>query len=324
MDCETLIATLDNPDENIRDAAIQALAKLGDLRAVEPLKALLEQNKNSNVACLILRAISQLGQPVKPDILEMLQSPDVQVRKNAISILLFIKDHIEDEQLLAALLAAFKTEPDKSIRASLVFALARFQDKSAVEPLLPYLLSDSSSWVRMFIATAAGDLGSAIAITNLLLALEKDTAGEVRIEAGIALGKLKDKQATAPLIKAVLDQTFPERHFIAQALGQLGDLQAVPTLVQILENPAEDSELRNSAATALGDLGEANPTVISLLTSLLASRVEYEHEYLSVVSAVALSKLGAKGRVALLNAQTHSNDEYVRRAVTYALEKIKG
>jgi HEAT repeat protein len=54
------------------------------------------------------------------------------------------------------------------------------------------------------------------------------------VQAAEALGKLGDPQAIPALIKALGDSDWDVRCAAAEALGKIGDPQAVPALIQAL------------------------------------------------------------------------------------------
>jgi HEAT repeat protein len=69
-----------------------------------------------------------------------------------------------------------------------------------------------------------------------------------------ALGKLGDPQAVPALIQALGDSDSAVRAAAAEALGAIGDPQAVPALIQALGD--SDCDVRRAAAEALGKLGD--------------------------------------------------------------------
>lgn len=64
----------------------------------------------------------------------------------------------------------------------------------------------------------------------------------LRRNAARALGKLEDREAVPPLIKALSCTDFYTREAAAQALERLGDERAVPTLLQLLHQELPGTE----------------------------------------------------------------------------------
>ena len=68
-------------------------------------------------------------------------------------------------------------------------------------------------------------------------------------DAAEALGKLGDAQAVPHLIEALMDKDPQVREKAVWALGQLGDAQAVPHLTEILKS--KESQTKEKVAEAL-------------------------------------------------------------------------
>src|SRR6185503_11620698 len=86
--------------------------------------------------------------------------------------------------------------------------------------------------------------------------MDRSTWKERRRDAARKLGQSKDKRAVPVLIKLAETETFDIIGEIAiEALGNLGDSAAAPTLQKILADPARDKSQRDLAKKALGKLG---------------------------------------------------------------------
>jgi len=79
-----------------------------------------------------------------------------------------------------------------------------------------------------------------------------------------ALGKIGNPQAVPALLQALKDKEWRVRWAAAEALESIGDPQAVPALIQALKN--EDLWVRQAAAGALGKIGV--PVVPALMEAL--------------------------------------------------------
>jgi HEAT repeat protein len=74
--------------------------------------------------------------------------------------------------------------------------------------------------------------------------------------AALTLGRLNDPRAVNPLLEVFVRSRDPELHEAAiWALGELRDVRAVPTLIQILDNPKSFITLRIGCTEALGKIG---------------------------------------------------------------------
>jgi HEAT repeat protein len=84
---------------------------------------------------------------------------------------------------------------------------------------------------------------------------------DVRRRAADALGKIGDAQAIPGLLKLVEDSDSYVRSSAADALGKIGDAQAIPGLLKLVEH--SDSDVRRRAADALGKIGDEGDSGIT-------------------------------------------------------------
>lgn len=90
-------------------------------------------------------------------------------------------------------------------------------------------------------------------VKGLIRALSHDDVS-VRQGASQALGQIGDTQAVEPLIGAASDGDARVRVTVAKALGQIGDARALPLLVNLLND--EEGNVRAAAVWALGNIGD--------------------------------------------------------------------
>jgi len=104
--------------------------------------------------------------------------------------------------------------------------------------------------------TALGRMGVESQLAKISEALN-DAQWEVRLCAAEALGALgeKAKGEASALMGSMEDDAFPVRAMVCYALGQLGDTEAAPRLVEAFEDSA--FTVRLYAVQALGEMGEA-------------------------------------------------------------------
>ncbi|MFH1208933.1 MAG: HEAT repeat domain-containing protein [Candidatus Omnitrophota bacterium] len=153
-------------------------------------------------------------------------------------------------------------------------ALGEIGDARAVDPLIKVLKYDENWLVRTDAAEALGKIGDAQAIPVLRSAL-KDSDSYVRKHAAVALGMIDAKNVkslikvlregneiihadalrenfdVAPLIKSLADSNSDvRRSAAAEALGKVGEIRAVESLITALKDRVPS--VRNAAAAALG------------------------------------------------------------------------
>lgn len=307
----------------VREAASDALGKLGDSRAVKSL-------------------VGALGDEYWP------------VRKAAAEALGNLGDTHAVEPLIAALRAEVTHQAGAAVpvrfgytdfpglhdswmvRREIVIALGRLGDARAAAPLVA-ALRDDCTWVRAYAAEALGKLGDLGAVDPLRACLTDDDSF-VRATAAAALdelsqgpddaatgaaywvatkqwGKCVETAAIAPLICALGDEDPAVRGGATGALVDIGP-EAVRPLVDALQNPPMTLRGRSAAAEALGRIGDTR--AVEPLLTLLGDRGTSVRQ----AAAEALGRLGDTRAVQPLVSALADHHGDVRTAAAEALRQL--
>ena len=151
-------------------------------------------------------------------------------------------------------------------------------------------------------------------VLELIKALDYPKHWRVRRDAAEALGEIGDPDAVEPLIGVLRDDNPSVRMSAAEALGQIGDVRAVEHLLAALKSPAV--EVRKSAAEALGQIGD-----VRAVEPLIAAMKEASWS-VRRAAAEALGRIGDPDATDALTAALEDHDSNVRRAATESLEAI--
>lgn len=270
---ELLVAALKDPDENVRAVAAEALGRIRDPRAIEPLMVLLKQEPPEppagaskkvglvltvvlTVPTAVSRALANLDRErVLPLVEAAMNDPAPLVRRRAAATL----GALGGEECQPLLLAALK-DKDAGVRADAAAGLggnARvgvicLSDSrvapEAVEPLME-ALNDEAPEVRLAAAYALREAGDDRAVLALRRVLDDPYPG-VRLTAICALGNIKGEEALTALITQLKDRDEKVRSTAAGALGDQGDPRAVEPLAAALKDPV--AGVRAAVAHALG------------------------------------------------------------------------
>lgn len=251
-----LLALLNDPEDEVCEAAIKALGTLGDPQTF-PFLVQVFTCYSSHARPLALKTLVHLDYTqAMPYLLTGIGDGTASVRR-------VTSRALEDARVIGALIATLG-HADANIRRSAAAILGGQGDARAVDPLIA-ILHDEDTAVRRVAAQRLGELGDARAVEPLIAALG-DASESVRRHAARALGRLGDAHAVTPLIAALADVDGWVRAFAAWALGILGDTRAVEPLIAALSNA--DRQVRYGAAASLGALGD--PRALLPLRTLLA------------------------------------------------------
>jgi len=230
---EPLITRLETGSTaDLRQGAAEALGKLGDARAVEPLIAALNDTATP-VRQSAAEALVRLGAPQAVD-----------------PLTIALKDETASDGLFSVPVLAAEV-------------LGRLGDGRAVAPLIA-ALNDERTYLSGAASRALVALGD-VGVEPLVAALNGEDF-HLHTGAASALGTLGDARAVEPLIR-ILGKGIWQSASAGWALGELGDARAVEPLIVALKT--EHEFVRANAAQALGHLGRerrSNPSPLSSRT----------------------------------------------------------
>jgi HEAT repeat protein len=297
---DILVSLLKHEDSAVRRVAVEALGKLREARAVEPLIARLSDD-NSDVRCAAAEALGQLGnrQAVEPLIVR-LNDDNSDVRRAAAETLGRLSEAQAIEPLIARL-----SDGNSDVRR----AAAKSLDE------LTWQAQTQAQQIAYLIATQACDeivrIGEP-AVESLIASL-KDDNWDVRRMAAEALVKISEP-AVEPLVRRLVDEDWSMKRAVAEVLGQLGDARAVKPLIRCMGD--DDWDVRRAAAKALEQIHSTG-----VVTLLIAQLIDDDWD-VRRAAAEALGKLGNMEAVEPLIARLEDNDWDVRRAAAEALGEL--
>ena len=152
--------------------------------------------------------------------------------------------------------------------------------------------------------------------------------GRIRKEAVRALAKIKGAESSRALIGGLGQKRDPEtKVLIAQTLGEMRDLSAVPGLLNLLRRRAwldENSELLAAAALALGQIGsrEALPVLIRTLHHRKLFQTQ-PNEQVRIAAAQALGQIGGENALKALRRYLGGKEDALELACEQALAQAE-
>ncbi len=211
----------------LRQSAAAVLGDIGDVRAVDPLMAMLG-DENEGVRREVVEALRKIR-----------------------------------ESRAALPVAELLSDPNAGIRQAAARALAEFKNPGSVDALI-LALNDSEPGVRNDTALALGLIGDPKAIEPLVDTLD-DVHGNVASAAMRALGRIQDPRMFAIVAAIVLDTERDQRlrGEAAKALAAIDAARAFTALKPTLETAeASRNVLESLIAKVLLDMDEPEATAI--------------------------------------------------------------
>ena len=328
-----IIRNVKDEDEGVRNAALRALGRIRDKRAVPFLIEALGYPETWLPPRVGEILVSIGEEAIEPLIKELKNYQSETRRQWAAEILGWLEAKSATIHLIDAL---FDISPE--VRAKSVGALGKIRDDRAVSKLTELLISDPVPFVRVRVSKALGEIGHPSVIDYLINVLN-DPEWWVRVRAVEALEQMGDKAVPALLI-ALEDDDKEVRRCSAMALERIGYVETLlneygneeykPEIKNILFLVARagviesiSEKLTKSTGTLqlqkriVRLLGEAETKEAAApLLELLTQTTDWKLKSRIIES---LARIGAKGAVPYLIESLKDNEYWVRRSAVEAL-----
>lgn len=267
-----LLAALDDPDAEVRYAAVDALGGLGP-RAAGAAQTLAHLMRREDEAVGLCRraaaALARIQPPVSPI-------------------------------LLAAVLD--REWPSRYVAAEGLATLgpeARPAIPALIDLICSYHLGSAIYETPLFAGRAIYRIDPE-AGPRAVLALLEDPDEDVRCNAARALGAMAPgaPEAIPPLLDLAQRARAMERVHAIRALGLYGEqaLCAVPTMLAALDDSNDLVGVREAAATALGNIG---PAAAAAAAPALAAQLRQDYRYVHGTALDALAEMGPAASAAI-------------------------
>jgi HEAT repeat protein len=302
---ELLVEQLDAEDLDTRQAALTALGRIGDPRAVPALISSL--GDDTELATLAAGALGAIGdRRAFEALLGLAGHQSAPLRQAAVGALNSL-GHPD----LAARALAMCSDPDPHVRESAVRIAGYFGYPSCADALLERC-ADSDERVQRAAIEHLPYLDDP-RVPATLGAMLRSPGVAARSSAARALGQLDHEQSGLLLLTALDDEDPWVRRFAARSLGQQRYAPAFERLADLVQaDPAE--HVRLAAIEALGHLGgPRGAAVLAPLTAL--ANADVVREALS-----ALGKISHPDALAPLEASAHAAAPSIRMESVRALQ----
>ena len=209
-----------HPNVVVQRAAAKTLTLIEDPRSIPLLLDSFIHDPDQVVRNSCIGALARMGSQVVPDLLNIIAKPetDETAKGHAAWALAFIGIKAKEQ-----IYQAFDSESE-DVRAAVLGAILKIAEEEPEDrayELLINSLKDKAVNVRSEAAAALGNLAYQPAI-NPLVELLRNSEPESRKSAALALMKIKDNSAIAPLEEALSKETEPQvQQIIKLAITQL-------------------------------------------------------------------------------------------------------
>ena len=301
-DIQELIARLTGKDIVARAHIIDILSGFETPEVLEALETQLK-DPNKLIRRAAITSIGKMDAAANVAVLcELLCDPDMDVMNMAADVLI----RLNHPDTVRHLVVALKDESEYARRAA-VEVLNEIGDTNSVKDLLD-ALGDDDWWVRARATDALAKIGGP-RVVSAVLELIKDEDEEIRRAAIEILNVTKDERAVNKLIEATSDDDWWVRERAADALAAIGNSDAIPALLKMLEGGARSIP---SAIRGLAKLGDARH-VPALLGLLSKSDKEIQIEAMNALPRLADTRsfVNARAEVAKL---LDSEDRNIRQS----------
>jgi HEAT repeat protein len=304
-----LVEKLADTDLETRKAAVIALGRIGDIRAVPDLIRMLRDEADLRI--IVAGALARIGDRRAFDgLLELIGDEDAGVRQSAIAALNSL-GHPEMPKRMAALLLS----PNALVRESAV-RIAGYFSYPEVADLLIQLCHDPDLSVRCAAIEQMPFVESSRSVEKLGAALS-DTSAKARAAAARALGHIDHKFAQPQLLRALADSDSWVRYFSVRSIARLKLIESIDALSEKARFD-EAGQVRVAAVDALGDIGGAR------VVSILAGLTEADDEELAGAAISALGRVHYPDAIAPLVAALYLPNAKRRLLAIAALRERGG
>jgi HEAT repeat protein len=243
-----------------RLVAVKILAQIRNSQTIEPLLQVVD-DLDPQIRTLSIEALGSFHDArIPPMLLSKLTDVAASVRIAAV-VSLSLRSDLAAELDLLKRLRPLLFDLDLAVCEATALGFARLPDSAVVEVLTEVLLSSNTpNQLRSPIILALGWIGTRAAIDSLMAMLNLSTDLAPEILTSISKTEQEQVYASQTLVGYLgLNQPHPAivKQEIAAALGNLGNPETVPDLVQLLADP--DDRVKLYTITAISKLSPPVP-----------------------------------------------------------------
>jgi HEAT repeat protein len=307
-------AALDSPSPKERQAAIELMAKPGNIEAIPAFESALKKESKSEIRAQLLSGLVRIGGSAVPPVIARSLATDLDkdVRLQAVESIQRLYIPATDTGTLKTLFNTAKNVVASPQRQTLAAGVV--VDKVSTDALSTAMQRDSIDEVRAAAARVLGSLMAKDYVPVMITTLEDPQNMEhkaVRKEIVMSLGVIRDASAGPAVMKTLRDRDTGIVTESIIAIGLMGYAPARPQLEDIFRTDTR-REMKEQSLESLAMLRDSGGK--PLFESLLMSPNDFYRE--KAAEGLARTDYDAAPMVELLKMEKKAN---VRNAMTFAL-----
>lgn len=330
------------PNE-MRASGVEILGELGTRAtpAIQILGDILDKEADARMRCYAASAIWEIGKKAEkavPVLIDLLGDTDERLRQHAKNRLMLILKSETGGKAVPLLIEVLrdKSKPNK-IRftsAEILSELGTRATPAAIPVLTDILDKETDNQMRYYAASAIWEIGKNVEkAIPVLIDLLKDSNKDIKKHTVELLGKIGKTEAKAipPLINALndpehnlLDTHDPDRNSIAyiahESLCDIHD-NAVPLLIQAVQDKSKSNKIRTASAVILGRMSYQAEAVIPILCDIFDKETNSEIKFY-VAYAITLKRFRVKNTIPVFLVALKNDNYGVRRKAVTCLKLI--
>ena len=314
-----IINRLDSKDAFVRCNFAKILGKFDKSNVHQALGKLLEDN-HKTVRLAALDGLSKMKSEMDVDRLcKLIDDGDFAVQNKAVETIVTIRH----PDTVAHLVPHLRSESEYTRRAA-VEVLNEIANPSSIRDLFR-VIKDEDWWVRSRAADALGKIGGKKVVQAVMILL-KDKDEFIRRSAIEIINATEDESTYDALIEALEDSDWWVRERAVDGLANIGNRQAVPMLIKLLqrneENP-KDKNIESMAIILLQALGklEAKSATPYVIKQLWMKQEGIIKEALICLEILA-DDMNVEEIVSSINHALENSDEEIKEIAGETIDRI--
>jgi len=240
----TLTALIKDPNLQVQEATIQALAEIGDPQALLDLIAALGSKPSDEVRDLLLKSLTCFPESdLSAAITDGIERAEAVYRLGAVQAL----EHALSLEVGGRLLQAL-ADPEAEIRIAAARALGSRHYRQAI-PKLTMLLEDENASVQEAVIEALAKIGDPVALPYLIRALGQRRSENLQDKILTALNLFPNEEVNTVVLDCLAHPEEPRRSGAVRFLASSPAIEAIDELIEALSET--DAQVRLFAARAL-------------------------------------------------------------------------